>query len=79
MKFNFNSELSRDKGVLLFVCLRNEPMHNYLTNLDQKNSNYIATRLSSTCRGRCRSRTLSPARGDRFRCPTDRCWEAGPR
>ena len=41
MKFNFNSEFSRDKGVLLFVCLRNEPMHSYLTNLDQKNSNYI--------------------------------------
>ncbi len=41
MKFNFNSELSRDKGVLLFVCIRNEPMHGYLTNLDKKNSNYI--------------------------------------
>ena len=41
MKFNFNSEFSRDKGVLLFVCLKNEPMHSYLTNLDQKNSNYI--------------------------------------
>ena len=27
MNFNFNSELSRDKGVLLFVCVRNEPMH----------------------------------------------------
>ena len=41
MKFNFNSEFSRDKGVLLFVCVRNEPMHRYLTNLDKKNSNYI--------------------------------------
>ena len=41
MKFNFNSELSRDKGVLLFLCVRNEPMHKYLTNLDKKNSNYI--------------------------------------
>lgn len=41
MNFNFNSELSRDKGVLLFVCVRNEPMHRYLTNLDKKNSNYI--------------------------------------
>ena len=41
MKFNFNSELSRDKGVLLFICVRNEPMHKYLTNLDKKNSNYI--------------------------------------
>ena len=41
MKFNFNSEFSRDKGVLLFVCVRNEPMHRYLTNLDNKNSNYI--------------------------------------
>jgi len=27
MKFNFNSEFSKDKGVLLFVCIRNEPMH----------------------------------------------------
>ena len=26
MKFNFNSELSRDKGVLLFVCVKNEPL-----------------------------------------------------
>ena len=41
MNFNFNSEFSRDKGVLLFVCVRNEPMHRYLTNLDKKNSNYI--------------------------------------
>ena len=41
MKFNFNSEFSRDKGVLLFVCVKNEPMHRYLTNLDKKNSNYI--------------------------------------
>ena len=41
MKFNFNSELSRDKGVLLFVCDKNEPMHRYLTNLDKKNTNYI--------------------------------------
>ena len=41
MKFNFNSELSRDKGVLLFLCVRNEPMHKYLTNLDKKNNNYI--------------------------------------
>ena len=41
MKFNFNSEFSKDKGVLLFVCVRNEPMHKYLTNLDKKNSNYI--------------------------------------
>ena len=40
MSFNFNSEFSRDKGVLLFVCERNEPMHRYLTNLDKKNSNY---------------------------------------
>ena len=41
MKFNFNSEFSRDKGVLFFICVRNEPMHRYLTNLDKKNSNYI--------------------------------------
>ncbi len=41
MRFNFNSELSRDKGVLLFVCIKNEPIHRYLTNLDNKNSNYI--------------------------------------
>ena len=41
MKFNFNSEFSSDKGVLLFVCVRNEPMHRYLTNLDKKKSNYI--------------------------------------
>ena len=41
MKFNFNSEFSRDKGVLLFICIQNEPMHKYLTNLDKKNSNYI--------------------------------------
>ena len=41
MKFNFNSEFSRDNGVLLFVCAKNEPMHKYLTNLDKKNSNYI--------------------------------------
>ena len=41
MKFNFNSELSRDKGILLFVCVKNEPMHKYLINLDKKNSNYI--------------------------------------
>ena len=39
MKFNFNSELSRDKGILLFVCVKNEPMHKYLTNLDKKNAN----------------------------------------
>ena len=41
MKFNFNSEFSKDNGVLLFVCAKNEPMHKYLTNLDKKNSNYI--------------------------------------
>ena len=41
MKFNFNSEFSTDKGVLLFVCVRNEPIHRYLTNLDKKKSNYI--------------------------------------
>ena len=41
MKFNFNSDFSGDKGVLLFVCVRNEPMHRYLTNLDKNNSNYI--------------------------------------
>ena len=41
MKFNFNSEFSRDKGVLFFVCARNEPMHKYLINLDKKNSNYL--------------------------------------
>ena len=41
MKFNFYSDLSKDKGVLLFVCIRNEPMHRYLTNLDKKNANYI--------------------------------------
>ena len=41
MKFNFNSELSKDKGVLFFVCVRNEPMHKYLANLDKKNTNYI--------------------------------------
>ncbi len=41
MKFNFNSDFSGDKGILLFVCVRNEPMHRYLTNLDKNNSNYI--------------------------------------
>ncbi len=41
MKFNFKSEFSRDTGVLFFVCVRNEPMHKYLTNLDKKQSNYI--------------------------------------
>ena len=41
MKFNFNSEFSRDKGVLFFVCAKNEPMHKYLTNLDKNKSNYI--------------------------------------
>ena len=41
MKFNFNSDFNSDKGVLLFVCIRNKPMHRYLTNLDKKNSNYI--------------------------------------
>ena len=41
MKFNFNSELLKDKGVLLFVCIKNEPMHRFLTNLDKKNANYI--------------------------------------
>ena len=41
MKFNFNSEFSSDSGVLLFVCVRNEPMHKYLTNLDKNKSNYI--------------------------------------
>ena len=41
MKFNFNSEFSRDKGVLFFVCIRNEPMHRYLINLDKNNSNFI--------------------------------------
>ena len=29
MKFNFNSDFNSDKGVLLFVCIRNKPMHNY--------------------------------------------------
>ena len=44
MKFNFNSELSRDKGVLLFVCVRNKPMHKYLTNLDKlRPTNYKQT------------------------------------
>ena len=37
MKFNFNSELSKDKGVLLFLCVKNEPFHRYLTGLDKKN------------------------------------------
>ena len=41
MKFNFNSEFSKDTGVLLFICVRNEPMHKYLTNLDKNKSNYI--------------------------------------
>ncbi len=41
MKFNFNSEFSKDKGILLFVCVRNEPMHKYLTNLDKKNATYV--------------------------------------
>ena len=41
MNFNFNSEFSKDTGVLLFVCVRNEPMHRYLTNLDKNNTNYI--------------------------------------
>ncbi len=41
MKFNFNSDLLKDKGVLLFVCAKNELMHGYLTNLDKKNANYI--------------------------------------
>ena len=41
MKFNFDSDFIKDKGVLLFVCVRNEPMHRYLTDLDKKNSNYI--------------------------------------
>ena len=47
MKFNFNSEFSKDTGVLLFVCVRNEPMHKYLTNLDKNKS---------------RSRTITPSR-----------------
>ena len=40
MKFNFNSEFSSDKGVLVFICDKNEPMHRYLTNLDKKNTDY---------------------------------------
>ena len=41
MKFNFNSELSKDKGVLLFLCDKNEPFQRYLEGLDKKNTNYI--------------------------------------
>ena len=38
MKFNFNSELLKDRGVLFFLCFKNEPMHKYLDNLDKKTS-----------------------------------------
>ena len=41
MKFNFNSELFKDKGVLFFVCVKNEPLHKYLVNLNKNNSDYI--------------------------------------
>ena len=41
MKINFNSELYRDKGVMIFICDKHEPMHRYLTDLDKKNNNYI--------------------------------------
>ncbi len=41
MKINFNSDFSNDKGILLFVCVKNKPLHQYLVNLDKKNSNYI--------------------------------------
>ena len=40
MKINFNSEFSKNKGVVLFICNKNEPMHWYLTDLN-KNANYI--------------------------------------
>ncbi len=38
MKFNFNSELLKDRGVLFFLFFKNEPMHKYLDNLDKKTS-----------------------------------------
>ena len=41
MKINFNSEIPKDKGVMLFICDKNEDMHRYLTGLEKKNTNYI--------------------------------------
>ena len=41
MKINFNSEVLKEKGVMLFICDKNQPMHRYLIDLDKKNTNYI--------------------------------------
>ncbi len=41
MKINFNSENFKDKGTIIFVCIKNKPMPKYLVDLNKKNSNYI--------------------------------------
>ena len=41
MKINFNSKLSKEVGTMLFVCIKNKPMHKYLTDLEKNNKKLI--------------------------------------
>ena len=45
MKINFNSELSKEKGTIVFVCIKNQPIHKYLEDLNKKNRNYISNAM----------------------------------
>ncbi|MAJ23970.1 MAG: leucyl aminopeptidase [Rickettsiales bacterium] len=48
MKISFNSEFSNDRGTIVFVCVKNKPLHKYLATLDKKNNNYISKAMKVT-------------------------------
>ena len=49
MKVNFLTELKNDMGTLVFLCIKNQPLHNYLSGLNKKFKDYIdrAIKVSS--------------------------------
>ncbi|MAI02376.1 MAG: leucyl aminopeptidase [Rickettsiales bacterium] len=41
MKINFATTIKRDKGVLIYMCLKNKKLHTHLDEINKNNKNYL--------------------------------------